>query len=157
MTDIQGSADLDAWMDRALRALDDGALRGVLRDVAATVRRRNQARMARQVAPDGTPWEPRKPQDERFQRGGIRRRAAMMRGLRQSKRLRIQQAGDAVAIGWTGRESRIATLHHHGGEGRVVEGRPRTAEYPARPLLGLPPDDVAAIRAVLLEHLSALS
>ncbi|SDF04897.1 phage virion morphogenesis protein [Rhodospira trueperi] len=153
MTEVTGTADLDAWMDRALKALNTGALRGVLRDVAVAVRRRNQARMARQVAPDGTPWEPRKEQNQEKGRA-VRKRAAMMRGLRQSRRLRIQATGNGVVIGWRGRDGRIAALHHHGGEDRVVEGQARVADYPARPLLGLAPEDQAAIRRALLQHLT---
>ncbi|MBB4267820.1 phage virion morphogenesis protein [Roseospira visakhapatnamensis] len=152
MAELEGSAPLDAWMDRAVRALEAGALRGVVRDIARTVRRRTQARMAAQVAPDGTPWEPRKAQDQ-TKGGTVRKRAAMMRGLRRARRLRIQAAGDRVAIGWRGRDGRIAALHHHGGRDRVVEDRPRTADYPARPLLGWTPEDVAAVRRALLQHL----
>jgi phage virion morphogenesis protein len=146
------TAPLDAWLARALRALDAGALRGVLREAAAVARRRNQARMARQVAPDGQPWEPRRPQRDRT--GAIRRRVAMMRGLRRSRRLRIMPAGDAVEVGWRGRDAAIAAVHHHGRIDSVDRAGKVQHEYPARPLLGLPPDDIAAIRSTLIEHLS---
>ncbi|KAA5602802.1 phage virion morphogenesis protein [Roseospira marina] len=156
MADLEGAPGLDAWMERALRALDAGALRGVVRDIAATARRRTQARMATQTAPDGTPWAPRREQETDHNGGGpVRRRAAMMRGLRRARRLRILAAGDRVAIGWRGRDGRIAALHHHGGRDHIVEGRPGTADYPARPLLGWTPEDIAAVRRALVLHLTS--
>jgi len=144
------AARLDAWMMEALRALDHDRVHAVLRDIARAVRKRNQARMTRQVAPDGTPWAPRKPQ--RTRHGAVRRKAKMMVKLRQARRLRITETADDQEIGWRGQAARIAAVHHFGRRDTVTDGI--EAEYPARPLLGWSADDIAAVRARLLEHLS---
>lgn len=148
--DVRGAEEIDAWLVRALDGLDEGRLRGVLGDVAGVVRRRNQDRMLAQRGPDGERWAPRRRQTDRI--GRVRRAAKMMRGLRRARRLRIHPTGDGADIGWRGRDERIAAVHHFGGVDQVDEGI--EADYPARPLLGLAPDDIADVRRRLLDHLA---
>lgn len=89
--------------------------------------------------------------------GKVRKAANMMRGLRQARRLAVRAASATeAAIGWTGRDARIASVHQLGGVDYVDRARTIEAAYPARELLGVAPGDAAAIRAVIVARLSRL-
>ena len=134
-------AEIDAWMKSLLAATAPAARKRLLRELARELRKRNQARMARQTGPDGAKWEPRK----RNSRGKVRDTAKMMVGLRAARRLRIGVTADGAEIGWRGRTARIAAVHHFGGVDAVAEDGPRT-RYPARELLGISAADRSKIR-----------
>lgn len=141
-------------MAEALSLLGPPARKKLLRDIGREIRKRNQARMAAQTGPDRSPWPKRHVRD---QGGKVRRTAAMMVKLRQAKRMKIDVNGEGVAVGWSGRTAAIAAIHHHGGWDYVDKANSDAkAQYPARPLIGLPPDDVAAVRGLLLQALAGL-
>lgn len=149
-----GLVEIEAWVRQSLTLLGPAARKKLLRDIGREVRKRQQVRMAAQTSPDKTPWESRAARNDA---GKTRKTAAMMVKLRQAKRLKITVDGEGVAVGWTGRTAAIAALHHHGGWDYVDKANSDTkANYPARPLIGLPPDDIAAVRQLLLQALSAL-
>lgn len=54
-------AQLHTLASSMLELLEPGQRRTYLRAMAGDIRKTNQARMARQVAPDGSPWAKRKP------------------------------------------------------------------------------------------------
>ncbi len=148
MTD--GAGSIDAWLAGLLLRLEPAARKTVVRDLALTLRRRNAMRMGAQESPDGDPWEPRKPQQDRH--GQVRRAGKMMRGLRRLRRMPITVQGDDAELGFRGRDRRIAAVHHFGGVDDVVDGV--EADYPARPLLGIADEDLAVVRERLLAHLT---
>jgi len=147
---MTGAAGIDAWIVALVARLSPAARNKVLRDVAVAIRRANSERMGREVGPDGDPWEPRKPQRDRA--GKVRRAAKMMRGLRRVRRMPIRTQGGEATLAFTGRARRIAAVHHFGGVDQVTEGV--KADYPARPLLGIAPEDLPLVRDILLRHLS---
>ncbi|MBK5910133.1 phage virion morphogenesis protein [Rhodothalassium salexigens] len=150
MTDEKRPLDpVDAMLEEALRALSPRERQALFRDLVRELRRRTQARITRQEAPDGTPWPPRK----RDARGRVRSRAKMLTGLRHARRLHATSTPDGASLGYRGSTGRLAAVHHHGLRDRVSANGP-TVAYPARPLLGLSPADRAWLRDRLLAHVT---
>ncbi|WP_019646959.1 phage virion morphogenesis protein [Novispirillum itersonii] len=137
--------DLEPGIRQMLARLSDPARRRLAVDIGRILRRSLSARLEAQQAPDGTPWEPRKPRREPT---GIRQRTAMLTGLRSQRVLQVQALASGVSIGWNGRAGLLAWIHHTGAVASVAPGGPEV-QYPARPLLGLSDQDAAAIRAVV--------
>lgn len=147
---------LERWMGQALAALSAGQRKALFSAVGREVRQRNAARMAAQIGPDGAPWASRQPRRERDSHGKVRRAARMMLKLRQAKRLRVDASAAGVDVGFRGRNALIASIHHYGGMDYVDRRQSDVkAAYPARPLIGLPADDVQAIRQIILSHIAA--
>ncbi len=141
--------ELDAYLVGLLGKLEAPQRRALARAIAVELRRRQSARISAQRNPDGTPYEPRKPQ-LRHKRGGIRR--SMFTRLRMAKYMRIEASQHAAVITFAGKVRRIATVHHFGLRDRVnVNGL--KAQYPARELLGLDHSDVGTITELVLAHL----
>jgi len=133
--------ELDAYLVGLLAKLDAPERRALARAIAVELRRRQSARIAAQRNPDGTAYEPRKPQ-LRHKRGGVRR--SMFTRLRMAKYMRIEASPHAAVISFSDKVRRIASVHHFGLRDRVnLNGL--TVQYPARELLGLDPEDIALI------------
>ncbi|CAN7512614.1 phage virion morphogenesis protein [Acidovorax sp. LjRoot129] len=130
--------------------------RVLARDVARYLRAGNVANMRAQQAPDGTPWEPRKPNALRQARGAVRRTVnkplPMFQKLHTAKHLKAQGLADEAVLQFVGRADRIARVHHFGLEDRVKPGGP-TYRYPTRRLLSITADQVERIRDLVIFHL----
>lgn len=149
---------LETWVAPLLDKLAPTERRRLALAVAREMAAQQRRTMRAQTAPDGTAWEPRK-RPARNARGDIRRRAqsakvraAMMRGLARPKWLKPAATPAEASVGFVGSAARIAALHHHGGPDRVSPGGP-VYDYPARPLLGIPPDLAERLRDLLVNHL----
>ncbi|HWV03543.1 phage virion morphogenesis protein [Ralstonia sp.] len=142
--------ELDAYLVGLLAKLEAPQRRALARAIAMELRRRQSARIAAQRNPDGTSYEPRKPQ-LRHKRGGIRR--SMFTRLRMAKYMRIEASPNAAVITFTGKVRRIASVHHFGLRDRV-NANGLTAKYPVRELLGLNDRDVDRITSLLVTHVA---
>ncbi|WP_337186688.1 phage virion morphogenesis protein [Phenylobacterium sp.] len=155
---------LDAWARATIAALDGPGVRRLQMRLLRDLRRSQAARIARQENPDGSPFAPRKAQAaeaSRFQAraeirrrpGRVRRRAGapMFRKIRTAAFLRGEIDAEGVAVGFSGRAARIATVHQEGGEDRTSPGGPM-ARYPMRRLLGFTDDEREAILDAILDH-----
>ena len=140
--------ELDAYLVGLLAKLEAPQRRALARAIAVELRRRQSARVATQRNPDGTAYEPRKPQ-LRHKRGGIRR--SMFTRLRMAKYMRIEASPNAAVITFAGKVQRIASVHHFGLRDRV-NANGMTAKYPARELLGLDAGDIGSVLDHVLDH-----
>ena len=140
--------ELDAYLVGLLTKLDAPERRALARAIAVELRRRQSARIAAQRNPDGTAYEPRKPQ-LRHKRGGIRR--SMFTRLRMAKYMRIEASPNAAVISFAGKVRRIASVHHFGLRDRVNPNG-LTANYPARELMGLDDSDLDDVYGLVLRH-----
>ena len=145
--------ELDAYLVGLLAKLEAPQRRALARAIAVELRRRQSARIAAQRNPDGSAYEPRKPQ-LRHKRGGIRR--TMFTRLRMAKYMRIEASPNAAVITFAGKVRHVASVHHFGLRDRV-NANGLTAQYPARELIGLNRDDVERITNLLLLHLTSFS
>ena len=142
--------ELDAYLVGLLAKLEAPQRRALARAIAVELRRRQSARIATQRNPDGTAYEPRKPQ-LRHKRGGIRR--SMFTRLRMAKYMRIEASPNAAVITFAGKVRRIASVHHFGLRDRVNKNG-LTAKYPARELLGIGDADTVHILDLILHDLA---
>lgn len=141
---------LESWAEPLLERLQPAERRRLARDIARALRKRQAARIKRQENPDGSPFEPRKPQ-ARAQAGAIRR-GAMFTGIRKAKHLKGRAQGDDARVGFFGRVSRIARVHQEGLRDNVDRNGP-WYDYPERRLLGYSDADRALVRDMILERL----
>ncbi|MFV8593085.1 phage virion morphogenesis protein [Ralstonia pseudosolanacearum] len=146
---MSGLHELDAYLAGLLAKLEAPQRRALARAVAMELRRRQSARIAAQRNPDGTPYEPRKPQ-LRHRRGGIRRK--MFTRLRMARYMRIEADPNTAVVTFAGTVQRIAQVHHFGLRDRVNRNG-LTAQYPARALLGLEDADIDAITSIVLSFM----
>lgn len=143
--------ELDAYLAGLLAKLEAPQRRALARAVAVELRRRQSARIAEQRNPDGTPYEPRKPQ-LRHKRGSIRRK--MFTRLRMARYMRIEADPNTAVLTFAGTALRIATVHHFGLRDRVNKNG-LTAKYPPRELLGFNNADLGRVTDLVLQHLAA--
>ncbi len=141
---------LDNWLTPLIEKLTPKERRVLAREVARDLRIANRERIKAQTNPDGTPFEPRT--QLRGRRGAIRRKA-MFTKLRTAKYLRIRTSADEAAVGFLGRVSRIARVHHYGLRDRVEKGGPQH-QYARRELIGITAKDADRIAESVLNHLS---
>ena len=142
---------LEAYAADLIATLEPAARRDLARRIATTLRSRNQKRIAAQVNPDGTAYEPRKPQ-LRHKKGGLRRQ--MFSRLRLAKYMKATGTPNEAIVAFSETVARIAKVHHHGLRDKVNRKTGLEAQYPARQLLGIPPDDEALIADLCTAHLA---
>lgn len=140
--------ELDAYLVGLLGKLEAPQRRALVRAIAVELRRRQSARIAAQRNPDGTAYEPRKPQ-LRHKRGGIRR--SMFTRLRMAKYMRIEASPHAAVICFSDKVRRIASVHHFGLRDRVNKNG-LTAKYAARELMGLDDSDLDDVYGLVLRR-----
>jgi phage virion morphogenesis protein len=146
---------IEAWAGGLLSKLEAPARRTVLRDIARELQRSQRDRIAKQLNPDGSAYDARKPRPKKHLRdkAGRIKRAAMFARLRQARYLRAESDSNGAAIGFAGRIARVARVHQLGLSDRVAPGGPEY-KYPARVLLGFTDADRELIRDLLLKHLA---
>lgn len=148
-------ADFDAitdWAEAFLAKLTPAARATLARQIAASLKPSQQARIRANLNPDGTAYAPRKPQMRR-QAGGIKR-GAMFRKI--GRALRTEATAEHAVVSFAGRVQRIARVHQF-GERDTVRNKGRAGpevQYPARELLGYTDAEKAMIEDVILTHLA---
>lgn len=148
MADIES---LEAYAADLIAALEPAARRELARRIATTLRSRNQKRIADQVNPDGTAFEPRKTQ-LRHKLGRIRRQ--MFAKLRTAKYLKATANPNEAFVRFIAAVSRIARVHHLGLRDKVNKKTGLEVQYPARQLLGITDDDESIIAELCTAHLA---
>ena len=141
---------LESWAEPLIARLSPSAQRKLARDIARALRKSQAARIKAQKNPDGSPFEPRKPQ-ARAQSGFVRK-GAMFTKIRQAKHLKARGRGDDAQVGFFSRVARIAREHQEGRRAKVDRNGP-WYDYPERRLLGYADADRALVRDMLLDHL----
>lgn len=147
-------ADLavESFAAHLIAGLEPSARKTLAADLASQLRASQQKRIAAQQNPDGSAYEPRKPQ-LRHQIGKVKRQ--MFAKLRTAKYLKASSTTDAAIVQFTAEISRIANVHHHGLRDRVNRKTGLETTYPARQLLGISDADETLIRDVATEHLAS--
>lgn len=141
---------LQGWLGGLLVNLEAPARRALARAVASEIRRRQAARIAEQRNPDGSAYEPRKPQ-LRLRPGRIRR--AMFMRLRTARFMKAQSDENAAVVTFVGNAQRIAAVHQLGLRDRVNKAG-MEVKYPQRELLGFDDGDVDRIADLVLARLA---
>ncbi|UEP28265.1 phage virion morphogenesis protein [Burkholderia sp. B21-007] len=139
------------WASGLLGQLTPAQRAVLAKGLARELRRRHSRRIAEARNPDGSRYEPRKPQARR-KKGHIRR--AMFAKLRTARFLKTASSADASVLHFTRQVERIARVHQGGLRDRVERNGP-IVQYPVRELLGLADTDVEQIADVVLNFLSS--
>jgi phage virion morphogenesis protein len=147
--------ELDAFDARVaglLASVGPGGRRSLARVIAADLVKSQTRRIAAQQNPDGTPYEPRKPQPRlRRRKGGLRR--AMFTRLRTARWMKREATPAAAVVTFAAGVQRLARVHQFGLRDRVN----RTSlevQYPARQLLGLTDAEIEAAGDAVIAHLA---
>ena len=143
---------LESWAKSILQSLSPAERKKLFRAMGVELRKANQKRIGSQTDPQGNEWEPRKPKKTKPQ-GKVAGKKKMMLGLRQAKHLKLQANANGVAIGFEGKNAKIARVHHYGLRDKPSAQARIAVQYPERQLLGLSQADRQAIEDVLLKHL----
>ena len=143
----------EQYIEGMLTALSAGQRRLFFSRLSRELARINATRMRANIAPDGTPFEPRKPQTRlRAKRGRVR---AMFQKLPKSLKPSATDSGLEIAFG--GRSAQIADVHHYGKDDAPNRLRPSwRVRYPARELLGISESDQTLIVDRIVEQVSNL-
>lgn len=149
MPDIQA---LEKWATGLLTKLTPKARRQLARQIAITLRQKQQKRIAAQQSPDGQAYIPRKAQI-RKRIGRIKKRAAMFPKIRQARYLKIHSSANSAVISFTKEVQRITQVHHFGLRDRVNHYG-LTVRYPSRPLLGFVDEDKTLIADLVITYLA---
>lgn len=147
---MEDLAALDARLGQLLAAVGDDRRRQLARRIAIALRKSEAERIAAQKNPDGSAFEPRKPQPQhRNKRGRIKR---MFDAIRSRRHLKATSDAKGATVGFSGRTGRIARVHQ---EGLIdaVNRRNLKVRYPVRTLLGFSTDDIRTIRDAAIDHL----
>lgn len=143
--------ELDAWAVGLLNSLSPAGRRVLAGNIARELRRQSQARIAAQVNPDGSAYEPRKPQLLRRKQGSIRRK--MFTKLRTSRYLKARGNADGAVVTFVGQVQRMALVHHYGLRDRVQKDGP-VVKYAARELLGISETDQSTLADLVIAHVA---
>lgn len=141
---------LEDWAQSVLSSLSASERKKIFRQISLELRKRNQKRITAQQDPDGSAWALRKP-DKRSQ-GRVAAKKKMMLGLRKVRRLKRQSSPVGFSIGYEGKDSKIARVHHYGLRDKPSP-KSRMVNYPARQLLGISSTDKRFLRDLLLRQL----
>lgn len=143
---------LEGWAAGLLTQLEPAARGKLARELGQALRRSQQKRITAQRNPDGSKYTPRKQRDLRGKKGRIKRKGQMFQKMRAARFMKVQDSGDSITVGFTGRVARIARVHQYGLKDRAERGA-TTVSYRQRRLLGLTNDEMEMIREGLLAHL----
>jgi len=97
---------LENWVAPLLQQLQPAQRSRLARAVGTALRRSQQQRIAAQKDPDGSPYAARRNPPSRRAKAGRIKRGAMFAKIRQAR-----ANPNEVAVGFTGRVSRIAMVH----------------------------------------------
>lgn len=142
---------LDAWCAALLQRLQPTQRRALAREVARDLRESQSRRIAAQLNPDGSAFEPRKTQ-ARGKRGAIRKK--MFSKIRTAKWMKMESNPDSAVVTFVSGVQAMAKVHQYGLRDRVDKRRGAEAIYPERRLLGFTRQDVERVRERVLHHLA---
>lgn len=147
-------APLDAWCAGLLQSLQPAQRRALAREIARRLRESQAKRIAAQLNPDGSAFEPRKTQ-ARGKRGAIRKK--MFSKMRTAKWMKMESAPDSAVVTFASSVQAMAKVHQFGLRDRVNKRRGGSGPevvYPERQLLGFTRHDVDMVSSLTLDHLA---
>lgn len=143
----------EARLSGLIQNLEPTAQRQLARTIAQRLRGSQSNRIGLQRNPDGTAYEPRKPQRKlRNKKGRLRR--TMFAKLKQPKFLKASTTQNSAVVSFIGQVEGIARVHQLGLRDKVNRRRNLEVQYAQRRLLGISEDDESMIEDLIIEHLA---
>ena len=115
--------EISSKLSALINNLSPQARRQLARNIGVALRKSQQERIARQRNPDGSAFEPRKPQKQFGKKQGRIKRKAMFIKLKTARFLKVRSNGNEVTVGFTGSGAAIANIHQYGLTGTVNKKR----------------------------------
>lgn len=144
---------LEAYLSGLITNLAPEAQRILARTIAQRLRDSQSKRIGLQRNPDGSAYEPRKPQLRlRNKKGRLRR--TMFAKLKQTKYLKATTTPAGAVVSFIGQVEAIARVHQYGLRDKVNRRRNLEVQYAQRRLLGITSTDEDMIRDLVIEHLA---
>ncbi|MCK3658558.1 phage tail protein [Pasteurellaceae bacterium Pebbles2] len=128
--------------------------RNLAKNIGQQLRKSQQTRIAKQQAPDGSVYEPRKVQKAKKNAKGRVKRKAMFTKLRTARFLKVRSNSEQVSVGFSGSNAAIANVHQLGLSSRVKRTANFKVKYAQRELLGFTDQDMGLIEKLLIEQIS---
>lgn len=141
---------VEARLASLVSALAPSARLHLARTIAVALRTSQAARIAAQLNPDGSAYEPRKPQ---LRHRPKTLRAPMFGKLRTAKYLKASATANGAIVSFSRDVQRIARVHQLGLRDKVSRSG-KEADYPARRLLGITAPEESAIADLITAHLA---
>ena len=146
--------EISSKLSALINNLSPQARRQLARNIGVALRKSQQERIARQRNPDGSAFEPRKPQKQFGKKKGRIKRKAMFAKLRTAKYLKVRSNGNEVSVGFNGPSATIANVHQYVLKGTVNRSKGVKVQYAQRELLGFSESDMELIENLIIEQLS---
>lgn len=146
--------EISAKLSALINNLSPQARRQLARNIGVALRKSQQERIARQRNPDGSAFEPRKPQKQFGKKQGRIKRKAMFIKLKTARFLKVRSNANEVTVGFTGSGAAIANIHQYGLTGTVNKKRGIKVQYAQREVLGFSDEDLEMIENLILEQLT---
>lgn len=132
------------YIQPVIAALSPGQLKKMATSIAKKMQHNNARRIRSNIDPDGYAFAPRRPQTREPKTGKMFQKLGRLRNLKR------KVSAEGLEIGFFGRITHLADVHHHGLRDKV---RPRLeADYAARPLLGITDQDSNDVLEVVLKQ-----
>ncbi|MEF4463051.1 phage virion morphogenesis protein [Escherichia coli] len=133
-----------------IASLSPAGRRRLAGEIAKQLRAAQQQRIKQQKAPDGSPYQARKPQPLRAKTGRIKR--AMFQKLRTSRYMKATGSGNSAVMEFTGKVQRIARVHQYGLKDRP-NPHSQDVQYAERKLLGFNQIDKQLVETEVIKRL----
>lgn len=144
---------LEDWAAGLLGQLEPASRNKLARSAGQVLRRSQQQRIIAQQNPDGSKYAARKWRNLRGKQGRMKRKAKMFHKLRTATFLKLQGDAQLISLGYIGRASRIAKVHHYGLKDKA-ERDAADVQYARRQILGFSHHDLKILRDLLLLHIA---
>ena len=146
--------EISSKLSALINNLSPQARRQLARNIGVALRKSQQERIARQRNPDGSAFEPRKPQKQFGKKQGRIKRKAMFIKLKTARFLKVRSNDNEVTVGFTGSGAAIANIHQYGLTGTVNKKRGIKVQYAQREVLGFSDEDLEMIEELIIEQLA---
>ena len=153
-----GLEALEPWLEGYLQQLKPGERIRIARKIGQLLRKRNAERIMANVEPDGTAMAPRRPKkDRKGRKRGSYGSGRMFKRIALARNLKVTPRPDEVSLRFNQRVAGTASVHHFGLPDAVDRRIANSIKvrYPARKLLGIPPEDREAIMTEVFKWLES--
>ena len=146
--------EISSKLSALINNLSPQARRQLTRNIGVALRKSQQERIARQRNPDGSAFEPRKPQKQFGKKQGRIKRKAMFIKLKTARFLKVRSNGNEVSVGFNGASAAIAAVHQYGLTARPSKEKDFKIRYAQRELLGISEQDLSILNELVIEQIS---
>lgn len=142
---------INELFDGLIQRLSPKERKHLARDISRKLRASQAKRIKENKSPDGSEFEPRKPQPSwRTKKGSIKNKL-MFQKLIRTKYLKPKYSENTASTGFIGLMAYIARQHQYGLRGKVNDHV--QVQYPERELIGFTKGEWQLVEETIVKHL----